>query len=73
MKNYPIVTLSDSKYLEPTKYLLTSIIDTYMGIDRLKFYIMHVDSDLSEIEKTNFKNYFKLENVDIIFATSIKL
>jgi len=73
MKNYPIVTVSDSKFLEPTQYLLTSIIDTYQGSDRLKFYIMHVDSEIQDNEKDKFKSKFEYDNVDIIFVTSPKL
>lgn len=73
MINYPIVTVSDSKFLEPTQYLLTSIVDTYKGTDKLKFYIMHVDSEITENEKNNFKTIFQYDNVDIIFTTSPKL
>jgi lipopolysaccharide biosynthesis glycosyltransferase len=73
MKNYPIVTVSDSKFLEPTQYLLTSIVDTYAGTDRLKFYIMHVDTEITNEEKIQFKNKFEYDPVDIIFVTSPKL
>jgi lipopolysaccharide biosynthesis glycosyltransferase len=73
MKNYPIVTVSDSKFLEPTEYLLTSIVDNYNGNEKLKFYILHVDTEITEKEKQNFKNKFKYENVDITFVTSSKL
>jgi lipopolysaccharide biosynthesis glycosyltransferase len=54
MINYPIVTVSDSKFLEPTQYLLSSIVDTYNGKERLKFYVMHVDIEISKQEKENF-------------------
>jgi lipopolysaccharide biosynthesis glycosyltransferase len=73
MKNYPIVTVSDGKYLEPTKYLLTSIIDTYTGNERLKFYIMHANDYISDLEKNQFKSNFEFDNVDIIFSISPKL
>lgn len=67
---YPIVTVSDSRYLPAVQFCLESILYRYSGTEKIKFYIVYHTDDLLKKEIDDFLYYFSSENVDIKFVTS---
>lgn len=67
---YPIVTVSDTKYLPSVQFCLESILYTYKGNERLKFYVLSHSSDISQKEIDDFLYFFSADNVDVKFVTS---
>jgi lipopolysaccharide biosynthesis glycosyltransferase len=66
----PIVTVSDSRYLSGSQFLLQSILDNYHGEERLKFYIVHQGGEISQEEQSEFIYHFADRNVSVLFVTS---
>lgn len=69
----PIVTVADRKYLPAITYLLLSLIDSYCGEDKLKFYVVYAQGDINEEEQIAFKEPFHNKHVEIFFVTSADL
>lgn len=70
MKTLPIVTIANRQYLAGAQFLLQSIIDSYPGPERLRFYVFHVKNHLPREAIQEFKDYFQDSNVDVEFVTS---
>jgi lipopolysaccharide biosynthesis glycosyltransferase len=67
---YPIVTVSDSRYLPSVQFCLESILEKYHREEKIKFYILYHTDDLKQQEIDDFLYYFSQDCVDVKFVTS---
>lgn len=70
MKTLPIVTVANRQYLAGAQFLLQSVLESYRGPDRIKFYVFHVKNHLTKNVIDAFLAYFQDMPVDVKFVTS---